>query len=159
MKEASQAPLFPDHLGRPHRPALEHGLNNQIASRCAGAPRLVAGRHLGAVPQRVQALAKGLMAAGISHGDRIAIASATRYEWTLADYAGWFAGATVVPSTRRPRPSRWSGSSSNAECTGVFLEAERHRRSSIRWPIRSPPSWSGCSTRAQSTRWLPRVRR
>ncbi len=45
----------------------------------------------------VTALAKGLIAAGIGGGDRVALLSRTRYEWTLADYAIWAAGAVCVP--------------------------------------------------------------
>ena len=45
----------------------------------------------------VHALAKGLIAAGIAPGDRVAIVSHTRYEWTLADYAVWTVGSVVVP--------------------------------------------------------------
>ena len=45
----------------------------------------------------VQAVAKGLIAAGLEAGDRVALISKTRYEWTLLDYAIWFAGAVTVP--------------------------------------------------------------
>ncbi len=45
----------------------------------------------------VRAVAKGLVAAGIEPGDRIALIAKTRYEWTLLDYAIWFAGAVTVP--------------------------------------------------------------
>ena len=45
----------------------------------------------------VRQVAKGLIAAGVAAGDRVAILSSTRYEWTLFDYAIWFAGAVVVP--------------------------------------------------------------
>jgi long-chain acyl-CoA synthetase len=45
----------------------------------------------------VSALAKGLIAAGVEAGDRVALISKTRYEWTLVDYAIWFAGAVTVP--------------------------------------------------------------
>ena len=45
----------------------------------------------------VSAVAKGLIAAGVGAGDRVALLSKTRYEWTLLDYAIWFAGATTVP--------------------------------------------------------------
>jgi len=41
----------------------------------------------------VQALAKGFIAAGVEAGDRIALMSHTRYEWTLIDYALWSVGA------------------------------------------------------------------
>ncbi|WP_372728576.1 long-chain fatty acid--CoA ligase [Nocardioides sp.] len=46
---------------------------------------------------QVSAVAKGLIAAGIEIGDRVALISKTRYEWTLVDYAIWFAGAATVP--------------------------------------------------------------
>ena len=42
-------------------------------------------------------MAKGLVAAGVATGDRVALISKTRYEWTLFDYATWFAGAVGVP--------------------------------------------------------------
>ena len=46
---------------------------------------------------QVSAVAKGLVAAGVGVGDRVALISKTRYEWTLVDYAIWFAGAVTVP--------------------------------------------------------------
>ncbi|WP_392425877.1 AMP-dependent synthetase/ligase [Barrientosiimonas humi] len=45
----------------------------------------------------VERLAKGFMAAGIEPGDRVALLSRTRYEWTLVDFALLAAGAVVVP--------------------------------------------------------------
>jgi long-chain acyl-CoA synthetase len=45
----------------------------------------------------VRRTAKGLVAAGTAPGDRIALVSKTRYEWTLLDYAIWYAGAVTVP--------------------------------------------------------------
>ena len=45
----------------------------------------------------VTALAKGVVASGVQPGDRVAIMSRTRYEWTLADFALWTAGAVPVP--------------------------------------------------------------
>jgi len=45
----------------------------------------------------VAGLAKGLLAAGVEAGDRIALMSRTRYEWTLIDYAIWAAGGVTVP--------------------------------------------------------------
>jgi long-chain acyl-CoA synthetase len=47
--------------------------------------------------EEVCAAAKGLVAAGVEPGDRVALLSKTRYEWTLLDYAIWFAGAVTVP--------------------------------------------------------------
>ncbi|QCQ90365.1 AMP-dependent synthetase/ligase [Rhodococcus sp. SGAir0479] len=46
--------------------------------------------------QEVKAVAKGLMASGIELGDRVAILSATRYEWVVLDYAIWTAGGCTV---------------------------------------------------------------
>ena len=46
---------------------------------------------------QVRGVAKGLVAAGVAAGDRVALISRTRYEWTLFDYATWFAGAVGVP--------------------------------------------------------------
>lgn len=45
----------------------------------------------------VTAAAKGLLAAGVEVGDRVALVSKTRYAWTVLDYAIWFAGAVTVP--------------------------------------------------------------
>ncbi|WTL28668.1 long-chain fatty acid--CoA ligase [Streptomyces sp. NBC_01498] len=45
----------------------------------------------------VLALAKGLLAQGIRFGDRVALMSRTRYEWTLFDFALWSIGAQPVP--------------------------------------------------------------
>ncbi|WP_457966354.1 AMP-dependent synthetase/ligase [Arthrobacter sp. D1-29] len=45
----------------------------------------------------VSALAKGLIAGGLERGDTVAVMSATRYEWTLVDFAIWFAGGVTVP--------------------------------------------------------------
>ena len=42
-------------------------------------------------------VAQGLIALGVKQGDRIALISATRYEWSLLDYAIWAAGAASVP--------------------------------------------------------------
>ncbi len=47
--------------------------------------------------REVSAVAKGLIACGVKVGDRVALISKTRYEWTLFDYAIWFAGAVTVP--------------------------------------------------------------
>ena len=46
---------------------------------------------------RVRALAHGLISLGVQPGDRVAVLSRTRAEWTQADLAILFAGATLVP--------------------------------------------------------------
>lgn len=42
-------------------------------------------------------VARGLVASGVQPGDRVALISATRYEWSLLDFAIWAAGAVSVP--------------------------------------------------------------
>ena len=44
---------------------------------------------------QVRTAAKGLIASGVEVGDRIAIFGPTSFEWTLSDYAVWFAGANL----------------------------------------------------------------
>jgi long-chain acyl-CoA synthetase len=70
----------------------------------------------------VVALAKGLVAAGIEVGDRVALMSHTRYEWTLIDYAIWTAGAVTVPvyETSSAEQTEWILSDSGA--TACFAE-------------------------------------
>jgi long-chain acyl-CoA synthetase len=64
----------------------------------------------------VVALAKGLVAAGIGVGDRVALMSHSRYEWTLIDYAIWAAGAVCVPvyETSSAEQAEWILSNSGA---------------------------------------------
>jgi long-chain acyl-CoA synthetase len=45
---------------------------------------------------RVSALAQGLLARGVRHGDRVAVLSRTRLEWILLDWAVMSIGAVVV---------------------------------------------------------------
>jgi long-chain acyl-CoA synthetase len=46
--------------------------------------------------ERVSALAQGLLARGVRHGDRVAVLSRTRLEWILLDWAAMSIGAVVV---------------------------------------------------------------
>ena len=57
----------------------------------------------------VLAVARGLVVRGIQVGDRVAIMSRTRYEWTLLDFAIWAVGAVAVPvyETSSAEQVRW----------------------------------------------------
>jgi len=70
----------------------------------------------------VVAVARGLVAAGIEPGDRVALMSHTRYEWTLLDYAIWSTGAVVVPvyETSSAEQAQWILTDSGA--TACFVE-------------------------------------
>jgi long-chain acyl-CoA synthetase len=50
-----------------------------------------------AFAREVTAVAKGLIAAGVEPGGRVAVMSRTRYEWTVLDFAIWAAGGQTVP--------------------------------------------------------------
>ena len=75
----------------------------------------------------VRAVAKGLLAAGISPGDRVAIMCKTRYEWTLTDFAVWTAGGVTVPiyETSSAEQVAWILADSGA--SGIMLETPSHQ--------------------------------
>ncbi len=75
---------------------------------------------------QVTALAKGLVAAGVEPGDKIGLMAKTRYEWTLIDFATWFAGAVLVPiyETSAPAQILWNLTDSGA--TGMITETPDH---------------------------------
>ena len=87
--------------------AVAGNLTNLIAERAWFEPeRIVVSRPLGDGWQAVTAkdyeaeirsVAKGLIASGIAFGNRVAIMAKTRYEWTVLDFAIWYAGAVPVP--------------------------------------------------------------
>jgi long-chain acyl-CoA synthetase len=75
---------------------------------------------------QVASLARGLIAAGIEPGDRVGLMSRTRYEWTLADYAIWSAGAVTVPvyETSSAEQAEWILGDSGARA--VIAETDAH---------------------------------
>lgn len=75
--------------------------------------------------EQVRGVAKGLMADGLQPGDRIAIFSRTRPEWTIADYAIWYAGGITVPiyETSSSEQVEWIMHDSHVVAT--FFEATR----------------------------------
>jgi long-chain acyl-CoA synthetase len=114
-------------------PAATAGnLTNLIAERAWFEPgRIMLSRPLGEgwqevnareLESEVRATAKGLIAAGIQIGDRVAIMARTRYEWTILDFAIWFAGGCVVPifDTSSAEQVEWILSDSGA--VGVAVE-------------------------------------
>lgn len=79
--------------------------------------------------EEVVAVAKGLMACGIAPGQAVAIMSRTRYEWTLIDFAIWFAGAVSVPIYESSSPSQMEWILTDSDSVALFLEnAEHHER-------------------------------
>jgi long-chain acyl-CoA synthetase len=66
--------------------------------------------------ERVQHLARGLIGLGVGPGDRVALMSSTRIEWTYLDYAILSAGAVTVPiyDTSSAEQVEWILSDSDA---------------------------------------------
>lgn len=71
---------------------------------------------------RVIALAKGLVAAGVQPGDKIGIMCKVRFEWTLIDFATAYAGAILVPVYETSSPSQIAYVLSDSGATGLILE-------------------------------------
>ncbi|MBI1349798.1 MAG: AMP-binding protein [Actinomycetales bacterium] len=76
----------------------------------------------------VKAVAKGIIANGVEPGERIGVMSRTRYEWTLVDYAIWYAGAVSVPvyETSSAEQIQWMLSDSAA--VALFVEKESNKK-------------------------------
>ncbi|MEN9748736.1 MAG: hypothetical protein RLZZ603_1428, partial [Actinomycetota bacterium] len=73
---------------------------------------------------QVRALAKGFIAAGVQTGQRVAIMSHTSYDWTLVDFALWFAGAVSVPIYETSSPSQMAWILSDSGSVAIFLESQ-----------------------------------
>ncbi|MEE1742121.1 AMP-dependent synthetase/ligase [Streptomyces sp. BE147] len=74
----------------------------------------------------VLALARGLIAHGVRFGDRVALMSRTRYEWTLFDYALWSIGAQSVPVYPTSSAEQVLWMLHDAEVAAVMVEHEDH---------------------------------
>ncbi len=74
----------------------------------------------------VDALAKGFIAAGVEPGQSVAIMSRTRYEWTVADFALWSAGAVPVPIYETSSPDQVAWILRDSGCVGVLVETATH---------------------------------
>ncbi|MEV5752894.1 long-chain fatty acid--CoA ligase [Actinoallomurus sp. NPDC052308] len=78
--------------------------------------------------EEIARVAKGLISAGVEPGDRVALMSRTRYEWTVADYAIWAAGGVTVPiyETSSASQVEWIVGDSGAKA--VFVETDEHAK-------------------------------
>ena len=118
-------------------PATSGNLSALVADRAKNEPnRITLSRPLGEGWQgvtakefddEVRAVAKGLIAANISAGDRVAIMAKTRYEWTVLDFAIWYAGAVSVPiyETSSAEQVQWILADSGA--IAIIVETPAHR--------------------------------
>lgn len=136
MHEAFQPALVP-------RPTIGN-LSDIIADRATTDPlRVLVSRPLGdgwqpvtaqELDREVRAVASGLIARGIGIGDRVAIMAKTRYEWTILDFAIWYAGAVTVPiyETSSAEQIKWILEDSGAKLLVVETAALRDLASTVR---------------------------
>lgn len=80
----------------------------------------------------VRVTAKGFVAAGVRPGDRVALMSRTRYEWTIIDYAIWYAGGVTVPiyETSSVEQIQWILRDSGA--VALVVETQHHLEESLK---------------------------
>ncbi|MDQ0742793.1 long-chain acyl-CoA synthetase [Clavibacter sp. B3I6] len=76
--------------------------------------------------RQVVALAKGFVAAGIEPGERIGMMCRTRYEWTLVDFAVFFAGGVLVPVYETSSPGQVHWNMQDSGSVAVVLESAEH---------------------------------
>ena len=76
--------------------------------------------------RQVIALAKGFVAAGIEPGDKVGFIARTTYDWTLIDFALFYAGAVMVPiyETSSPAQIQWNMEDSGA--IAIMVESPEH---------------------------------
>ena len=103
--------LFIGREAEQSRPALRW--------REAGGWKTMSYAQLGA---RCREIARGLIALGIEPGDRVAILSNTRHEWTLADGGVLCAAATVVPIYHTNSPEECAYVLNHSGARAVFCE-------------------------------------
>ena len=119
-------------------PAATAGnLTNLISERAWFEPeRITMSRPLGdgwqpmtarQVEEEIRATAKGLVAAGIQIGDRVAIMARTRYEWTILDFAIWYAGGCVVPIYETSSAEQVDWILNDSAAVGLIVETPTHR--------------------------------
>ncbi len=79
-----------------------------------------------AFAEQVTEVARGLLAAGIQTGERVALMSKTRYEWTLFDFAILSIGAVVVPIYETSSAEQVEWILSDSEASAAIVESVEH---------------------------------
>ncbi len=118
--EVGRDEALPDMLAEN---VAEHGDEVGLRIQRAGRWEDVTWREFG---EQVRGVAKGLIAAGVQAGDRVALQAKTRYEWTVVDYAVWTAGAVVVPVYETSSPDQVSWILSDSGATAMIVEKAEH---------------------------------
>ncbi|MEV4310844.1 AMP-dependent synthetase/ligase [Actinocrispum sp. NPDC049592] len=135
MREIAVAPLVEPYGG---------GLADLIYTNAAEVPNAVVfSRKIGDNWQdvtarqfldEVVAVGRGLIGSGVNPGDRVSILAATRYEWTLFDFAVWAVGGVPVPiyATSSNEQVQWILSDSGSVAVVVENDALQARVDAVR---------------------------
>lgn len=75
---------------------------------------------------RIRVLAGGLITAGVEPGQRVALMSGTRLEWTLCDYAVASVGAVIVPIYETSSAEQVAWILSDSEAVAAICETDHH---------------------------------
>ena len=75
---------------------------------------------------QIRSVALGLIAQGVQAGDRVAILSATRYEWPIIDFAILSIGAVTVPIYETSAAEQVRHVLDNSSAVLVFAETDGH---------------------------------
>ncbi|GAA3229738.1 long-chain fatty acid--CoA ligase [Pseudonocardia petroleophila] len=75
---------------------------------------------------QVTAVARGLIASGVAVGDRVALLSRTRYEWTLLDFAVLAVGGVTVPIYETSSAEQISWILEDSGAVGIVVESPKH---------------------------------
>lgn len=103
--------------------AVERNLDNIILYRQAGKWLPLSSREFG---QRVARTAHALHSWGIRAGDRVAILSENRPEWSIADFACLLLRAVVVPLYTTLTAEQTSFVLNDSGCRLIFLSSDQH---------------------------------
>jgi len=99
--------------------AAKHGERKALKHKVGGEWRDISYRQLG---ETVSEVARGLIDLGLEHGDRVAILSGTRPEWTYANLAILASGAVSVSIYQTNSVEECHYVLEHSECRAVFVE-------------------------------------
>ena len=76
--------------------------------------------------KQVIALAKGFVAGGIQPGDKVGFVARTTYQWTLVDFALFYAGAVMVPVYETSSASQIAWILTDSGAVAIITESPEH---------------------------------
>ncbi|OMH31398.1 long-chain fatty acid--CoA ligase [Tersicoccus sp. Bi-70] len=89
---------------------------------------------------QVKVLARGLIASGLKPSDPVAVFSPTSFEWSLVDFAIWYAGGVTVPIYETSAPAQIAWILADSGARHVFVADGGRRRA-----VQTAAEEAGCS--------------